>query len=164
MTPIPSLPTWERRFLPSNSPFKVEKESSLSRTCPLLVCKYIMWYESMSVSCPWRGSWVGLPTPRVTSSSPHRLRCIVLLSLCPSSGQCRRWDHGRTRSVGGSPPPTTALVSSPIPSGKLVGADTGEEAGGGPAGHVERMWPPLWGCPCAQSDRPGPVGFLYHLA
>lgn len=82
MTPIPSLPTWERRFLPSSSPFKVEKESSLSRTCPLLVCKYIMWYESMSVSCPQRGSWVRLPTPPASLPPPRTGSGALCFCLC----------------------------------------------------------------------------------
>lgn len=38
-------------------------------------------------------------------------------------------------------PPTSALVSNPLPSRKLVGADPGEKGEGGSAGHVERMWP-----------------------
>ena len=165
MTPIPSLPTWERSFLPSNSPFKVEKEPSLSRTCPLLGCKYITWYESTSVSCKQCGSWVR-PPPPPASLRPSRTGsgAFVLPSLCPSSGQCRRWDHGRTRTVGRSPLQPLPWSPAPFPPGSWWVLTRGRREEGVQQGMWRGCGHQIWGCPCAQSDRPGPVGFLYHLA
>lgn len=59
----------------------------------------------------------------------------------------------------GEAPSTSALVSNPIPSGKVVGADRGEKREEGPRrAHGEDVATTL-GHPCAQSDRAGPVGF-----
>lgn len=41
MTPSLPLPTWNGWVLPSNSPFRVEREPSLSHTRPFLVCTYV---------------------------------------------------------------------------------------------------------------------------
>ena len=54
---------------------------------------------------------------------------------------------------------TSALVSNPIPSGKVVGADRGERREEGPHGARGEDVATTLGHPYAQSDRAGPVGF-----
>lgn len=59
----------------------------------------------------------------------------------------------------GEGPSTSALVSNPIPSGKVVGADRGQRREEGPRRARGEDVATTLGHPCAQSDTAGHVGF-----
>lgn len=59
----------------------------------------------------------------------------------------------------GEGPSTSALVSNPIPSGKVVGADRGQRREEGPRRARGGDVATTLGHPCAQSDIAGHVSF-----